>query len=298
MANAIVLTYSISGSTKKIAHAIADGLGAEGVATTVHDLSAGMPDDLSRYTLIGVASPTHYYRLPAPVIAALKSLGQLDGRGGFAALTHGTYRGRALNSARRRLRAAHLTEIGTLAMLAEGHFYPYLREGCLTCPGRPDADDIETAEAFGRALALRLNWFRGGEALPAPAPRDPLTHWVYALERAVTGPRMVSLLLSEFFQADSDACTRCGLCARECPMHNIAFEKGALPTWGRNCVLCATCAAVCPREAVRSPLDWPIARAFVRYNVRRARANPAFACADVTYRMGRMHTGRKTGQHS
>lgn len=287
MATAIVLCYSVSGSTKRITEHLVSGLTAEGLATTVHDLKDPLPSNIASYDLIGVASPTHYFRLPAPVTGALAHLGRLDGRAGFALVTYGTFRGRALNSARRRLRSARLTEIGTLPMRGEGLHLLYLREGCLTSPGRPTEADLAMAEDFGRNLALRLNAFRDGDSPYAPAPRDPRTHWMYAVERAITGPRLSRVFYSRFFRADEAACSRCGLCARECPTRNIAFTRGELPTWGRDCIICGTCERVCPKEAVHSPLDWSVFRPFARYNVRRAEADPSVECVPVAHRMGR-----------
>lgn len=289
MATAIVLCYSISGSTSRVVESVAKGLRAEGVDVRIHDLKTGLPSDVSSYDLIGVASPTHYFRLPTPVIDALRHLGQLPRRASFAIVTYGTFRGRALNSARRLLRAARLTEIGTLTTHGEGLYLLYLRQGCLTSPGHPTGADLKTAGEFGRSLALRLNAFRGGDPPPAPAKPDPRTHWVYALERMITGPRLSRAFYSRFFHADEKTCSRCGLCAHECPTRNISFTRGEVPTWGRNCIICGTCARVCPREAVRSPLDWAVFKPFARYNVRRAESSPAVECVRVTHRMGRTH---------
>ncbi|MHB1341269.1 MAG: 4Fe-4S binding protein [Coriobacteriia bacterium] len=289
MGTAIVLFYSISGSTRRVVEGVARGLQAEGTNVTLHDLRGGLPARLASYDLVGVASPTHYFRLPAPVTGALKRIGDLRGHAGFAVVTYGTFRGRALNTARRLLRAAHLAEIGTLTARGEGLHLLYLRQGCLTSPGHPTDAEIESAEDFGRTVALRLNAFRGGDLPPARTPLDPATHWVYALERAITGPRLSRAFYSRFFRADEDTCNRCGLCARECPTGNISFRRGEIPVWGRDCIICGTCARVCPREAVRSPLDWAVFRPFAMYNVRRAEADVSVETERVTHRMGRTH---------
>ncbi len=45
------------------------------------------------------------------------------------------------------------------------------------------------------------------------------------------------------------ACTACGICARSCPLENIAMESSG-PKWGEDCALCLRCYHICPRHAV------------------------------------------------
>lgn len=45
-----------------------------------------------------------------------------------------------------------------------------------------------------------------------------------------------------------DGCTRCGLCARECPMKNITLAPA--PEWGNNCAFCLRCYHMCPGRCV------------------------------------------------
>lgn len=45
-------------------------------------------------------------------------------------------------------------------------------------------------------------------------------------------------------------CTKCGLCARSCPMGLIAFEKDRWPERSRHCMYCLRCLNICPEKAV------------------------------------------------
>lgn len=57
------------------------------------------------------------------------------------------------------------------------------------------------------------------------------------------------------FTIDESLCARDGLCARECPVSCIQWEKGGLPTENERtasrCIDCGHCMAVCPKGALQ-----------------------------------------------
>lgn len=54
-------------------------------------------------------------------------------------------------------------------------------------------------------------------------------------------------------------CRRCGMCARNCPVHAIRFVDGR-PYWTFNCESCMRCISYCPRNAIQA--SWPLAAVF------------------------------------
>lgn len=48
----------------------------------------------------------------------------------------------------------------------------------------------------------------------------------------------------------TEACTRCGLCLRNCPKGNITFEDGKTIFHGK-CMMCVRCIHICPSNAIR-----------------------------------------------
>lgn len=287
MPRVLILYWSLTGTTSQVARSISDGLLSEGAECTLRDLREGLPEDITPFDIVGVGSPIHWFRLPIPVRKAITRLGPLGGRSVFVFSLYGTCRGGGLNQARHALLRAGGRELGVFSCLGEDRFYPYARLGALFSPGHPTAAELEAASAFGRSIATAHGSVEHGGPDPAPAPFDPPTHTVHALERLVTGPRLTRVVYSRAFKVDSDRCSRCGRCARGCPVGNIEWRRGELPSWRQECVLCLLCVTNCAEEAVTCPMDWSVFRPFVRWNIRRALRDPEIEHAGVRFERGK-----------
>lgn len=88
MPKAIVIYYSKSGNTKKMAELVSEGIEKEGVEATLKDVNAVEADELLRYDLIVIGSPTYYGSMAAEIKKLLdtsvKFHGKLDGKIGAA----------------------------------------------------------------------------------------------------------------------------------------------------------------------------------------------------------------------
>jgi flavodoxin/NAD-dependent dihydropyrimidine dehydrogenase PreA subunit len=284
---ALILYWSVGGTTQRVAERITEGIRSAGAECVTHDLRGGVPGDAISHDIIGVGFPVHYFRPPTVVSECISELGRLDGRSVFAFSLNGTTRGAALNRVRSALARAGGDEIGTFTSYGEDNFYPYARQGWLFSPEHPTERELQTAGEFGAGLVAAHRRRRADGTLPVPRSRDPHTHPVHALERLVTGPFLTRIVYSRLFRVDPERCTSCGRCARRCPVRNITWKRGALPRWGRGCVLCLDCVTTCPEEAVRCPLDWAFFRPFMLWNVRHALADPDLARTRVEHRGGR-----------
>lgn len=65
---------------------------------------------------------------------------------------------------------------------------------------------------------------------------------------------LVNKLFFKFIVKDkkfyhTDACIKCGLCAKVCVLNNITYTDG-YPKWNGNCTHCAACIAKCPVNAI------------------------------------------------
>jgi len=88
MAKALIVYYSRSGNTRKMAETIAEGVKKEEVAVEVRDVKDVTPDDLKSFDAIVVGSPTYYGSMAAEIKKlfddSIRFHGKLDGKIGAA----------------------------------------------------------------------------------------------------------------------------------------------------------------------------------------------------------------------
>ena len=88
MAKAIVVYYSRSGNTKKMAEIIAAAMNDAGLSTECKSVDKVKADDLLKYDAIVIGSPTYYGHMAGPIKQlfdeAVSFHGKLDGKVGAA----------------------------------------------------------------------------------------------------------------------------------------------------------------------------------------------------------------------
>ncbi len=64
--------------------------------------------------------------------------------------------------------------------------------------------------------------------------------------------RLFSAFLTSdrLFRVDLARCTRCGRCARICPMKNVRLTNAGTPSWQGQCTMCLACYHSCPVHAI------------------------------------------------
>ena len=88
MAKALVIYYSRSGNTRKMAEAVAGSLKKEGIETVLKDVLDVSVDELAGFQAIVIGSPTYYGTMSAEIKKlfddSVKFHGKLDGKIGAA----------------------------------------------------------------------------------------------------------------------------------------------------------------------------------------------------------------------
>ncbi len=88
MAKALVIYYSRTGNTKKMAELVAEGINKEGVQAVLKDVKDTDADELLKYGALVIGSPTYYGTMSAEIKKLLddsvKFHGKLEGKVGAA----------------------------------------------------------------------------------------------------------------------------------------------------------------------------------------------------------------------
>lgn len=282
MLKCLIVYYSMGGTTAKVAESIAAGLRSNGYDCHLHNLKNGPAPELKEYHLLGIGAPVYYFRQPFNIIDYASSLPDLKNLPVFTFNTFGTYQFDAARWFDRILVAKGAIRTGHFACHGTGLFLGYVKLGYLFSPDHPTPEDLSKAEQFGLNLATAIKNNRS-----IPIDKDHPAPFVYWIERFLTNRWLARQVLSRSFSVNSSACNSCGACIKNCPTHNLTKGDRGQPVWGRNCNLCLMCETKCPRDAIKSMIDWPIFLPFLKFNVRVASRDNALHHVRVKHHQGK-----------
>ena len=266
--NALIVYFSQSGTTARVAEAIAAGLREQNYGVDLWNLKDGRPPNPQDYRLFGIGSPIYYFHIPSNVAHYVEHLSNLDNTNVFTFIVHGTHRIDTANWVRHKLEYKGGREVGYFHCYGEGHILPLLREGYLFSPDHPSKAELDRAKIFGRTVAQHI----AGKPYDCP-PDEPKPAIIYRFERMLASRWLMEHVYSRMFKVDHSKCTACGQCMENCPTQNIQKDALGHPVWDRRCIACLYCEMNCPEEAIVSALSRPFPGAFIRhwfrYNARR-----------------------------
>lgn len=243
----LVVYYSATGSTKKVARAIHRGMSRvmEADLASVKEIEPGAT---AGYDLIGIGSPNWYFRETANVRLFMQRMPDLHGKLGFVFCTHAATPLGIFHSMVPMLKRKGLTIIGW------GDWYGAVNQ-VLHAPkpdltdGHPDAIDIQEAEEFGREMAERALRVAAGERDLVPVvPRGPdadPTFQPHPIGEPFPGARVDRVI-------DPGRCAypNCAICMDCCPVGCIDLSADP-PSIGDGCWNCSLCNRLCPTGAIR-----------------------------------------------
>jgi len=285
MKKCLIVYFSQTGATQKVAERIATGLRTANYQVDLYNIKEKNPPDIMGYDLLGIGSPVYYYRPPFNVLDYVKKLPDAPELASFVFVLYGTFIGKCGNVLREMLMHKKTRDVGYFYCQGSDYYVGYLKEGYLFSPDHPTNDELTQAERFGQQVALRMN----GENYKSQEYDQSIFEVAYRLERFLTSRFYVKLLYSRMFRVDSKKCDKCcSLCMELCPMKNIFKTENGKLIWKRNCLFCGTCELNCPTGAIKSPISWLIFRPFMKYNVHKASQDRSLDYVRVTCNSGKI----------
>ena len=151
--------------------------------------------------------------------------------------------------------------IATAAFVCE---HSYSTPDTPIAAGRPDADDLQAAEQFGRLVGQKLlagdpASVRAADLQDEPSPEASVKRFAAFVRefsaRQAASPRP---FVPEY---RADLCSGCGACIAACPAEAIGSDYAIDPA---RCIACCACVKACPVQARRflSPFARPLAENF------------------------------------
>ena len=231
----LVYYFSSTGNSLQISRDLVAELG-DGRLQSIATVGPGpvRPDA----THVGLVCPVFCWGVPRIVVEFVKRLEIRPGTYVFAVMTYGGTLGGAVRQLNSLMTARGMPLRAGWAVQMPNNYPPV--------GGAPSRKRQE--KMFAKA-ASRVKQVAATVKVSGPGP-------IEAWPRLVCGPLYLAYraAMAHFAQADqrftvSAACTRCGICAKVCPVGNIELVDGR-PTWKHNCEQCMGCLQWCPTEAI------------------------------------------------
>lgn len=242
-----IITFSPTGTSRKVALGIASGIEAE--STHITDLThrPGNKLNLGQDQLLLVSLPVYGGHI-APT--AMERMKEVYGNGTMA-IAVAVYGNRHYEHALKEI-SDLLSEHG-FNVIACGTFigeHSYSTAQTPIAVGRPDNMDIDCAKKFGKAIAQKLSNSHSPATVDAKSialPKQDAEVMMH-FKQTVMGWMKEGIKMPASPLVDMSLCNECGTCVVLCPTE--AITKNA-PTMAdsQKCIKCCACVKGCPSNA-------------------------------------------------
>jgi len=254
----VIIYFSQTGNTRKVAEAIREQMIGDAGHCDLMRLEEADPVMLSGYDLIGFGVPAFYFREPINAHHFFREMSDQSindrPKPFFFFVTHGGTPGDVYSRIDRMAHSRSLETIGFFQCLGVDTFPPFADRKPLTAFGHPDQNDLLMAKEFAKDVIQKAGvYFDQGDPKRPKIPGNWITRAVagFFSEQKIRLRMRQHLLPAKNILAEK--CTRCGLCAEQCPVRIIELKPHPVIDES-GCIACYNCQRVCPTGAVQC--DW------------------------------------------
>jgi ferredoxin/flavodoxin len=269
---ACIIYFSQTGNTRKIAEAIQETMVGQAGHCDMLSMEEAGPVILDRYDLVGLGFPAFYFREPLNVTKYLSELPSQLKNGKekpfFFFMTHGGTPGGAFFRIHRLASSCGLATMGFFECLGVDTYPPFSQRDPLSGLGHPDENDLAAARTFADGVIHNTMLFLNGSGWKRPdIPKKIFTRLAGGLFTEATIHNLMRLGFLPTKNVNQNKCTKCGLCAENCPVKVISLSPFPTIEEGK-CIACYYCQRICPENAIEC--NWSAMRFITGESIRTA----------------------------
>jgi ferredoxin len=229
--------FSATGNSLVAAKDLAAELKEAKIIPITKALKAGDEDSSDA---IGIVFPVYMFGIPLIVADFLKSIKVKPGAYIFTLATFGGLPGRAHTQSFEILKKRGIKLAAGFSVLMPGNYTPLYAAK----PDEAQQEIFKKEKLRIKAIARFVRERKEGVMEQKPfLPNFLLYKLLYK-----SGTEQIPLSAKGFWL--TDACIKCGLCEKICPVENIILREGK-PYWLGRCQHCMACLQWCPVEAIQ-----------------------------------------------
>jgi ferredoxin/flavodoxin len=232
----VIYYFSATGNSLVVARDLAAELGNAELVPITKALESAQNYS---YDMLGIIFPVYMFGLPLIVKKFLKNLKTRDNAYFFAVATLGGLPGRALTMVKDILKKRKVRLAAGFSVLMPGNYTPLY--GAID--SKRQMEMFEREKSRIKEIALYLRQQKQGIIEEKPFLINFLLYKLLYHLGSMTIPA------SDKGFWFSEACIKCGLCGKVCPVANIEM-RGGHPAWLHHCQHCMACLQWCPTEAI------------------------------------------------